>query len=448
MKWLGVIFAWAALGAWAEEPSDFSASAPVTPANADALQRFTLPFAAYRDTRRDLADIRVFNANGETVPIALAGDPDSVREPARITPLPMFPVSSLVTTPGAKGTEVTIRMQDGTLVGVHGGGGAPKKAVVPVAYLLDASALAEPLAALDFHWDAAPGAEVVPITVEASDDLQSWRLVSRATLWHLTRGASDVGQAHARLVPASRAKYFRVTWSAAPGFRLQTVQGEFEGKVRSAPRESLTVAGRAGEKPGEFLFDLGARLPVEAVRIVPADANSIAIYDILERNPPASDWHRAGAGGFYRLRHNGQEIESQPVEIGRHSAREWMARVDWNTAGISKTPPKLEAQWRSHQVVFVARGPGPFRLAFGDRDAKPAWVAVPTLIPGYKRGDELKLAEATVGEVQGGAPRTSMLPAPLAALGPRKLALWAVLILAVAVLGFMAWRLHRQVRSE
>jgi hypothetical protein len=41
-----------------------------------------------------------------------------------------------------------------------------------------------------------------------------------------------------------------------------------------------------------------------------------------------------------------------------------------------------------------------------------------------------------------------MLPAPLAALGPRKLALWAVLILAVAVLGFMAWRLHRQVRSE
>lgn len=448
MRWLAMLLASVAFGAWAEEPADFSASAPVTPANADALQRFTLPLAAYRDARRDLADIRVFNANGETVPIALAGDPDSVREPARITPLPVFPVSSLATTPGAKGTEVTIRMQDGTLVEVRGRRGAPKNAVVPVAYLLDASALSEPLAALDFHWDAVPGAEVVPITVEASDDLQSWRLVSRATLWHLTRGASDVGQAHARLVPASRAKYFRVTWSAAPGFRLQTVQGEFEGKVRSAPRESLTVAGRAGEKAGEFVFDLGARLPVEAVRVVPADANSIAIYDILERNPPESGWRRVGSGGFYRLQHNGQEIESLPVEIGRHSAREWMARVDWNTAGISKAPPRLEAQWRSHPVVFVARGPGPFRLAFGDPEAKPAWLPVSTLIPGYRRGDELKLPEATVGVVEGGPPRASMLPARLAALGPRKLALWVVLILAVAVLGFMAWRLQRQMRGE
>ena len=132
MRWLAMVLACIALGAFAEERSDFSASAAVTPANADALQRFTLPLRAYRDTRRDLADVRVFNANGETVPIALAGDPDSVREPPRIAPLPLFPVSSLATTPGARGTQVTIRMQDGTLVEVRGGRGGARKATVPV----------------------------------------------------------------------------------------------------------------------------------------------------------------------------------------------------------------------------------------------------------------------------------------------------------------------------
>jgi hypothetical protein len=125
-----------------------------------------------------------------------------------------------------------------------------------------------------------------------------------------------------------------------------------------------------------------------------------------------------------------------------------MARVDPRSGGIGSTPPKLEAQWRSAQVVFVARGPGPFRLAFGDPDAKAAWVSVSTLMPDYKRGDELKLPEATVGTIEGGSPRrVSFLPARVAEIAPRKLALWATLILAVAVLAFMAWRLHRQMRT-
>jgi hypothetical protein len=437
--------AFTAFGALAEERSDFSASAAVTPANADALQRFTLPVAAYRDTRRDLADVRVFNANGEPVPIAFAGDPDSVREATRVTPLPLFPVSSLVSMPGAKGTEVNIRMQDGTLVEVRGGRGAAKRSTVPVAYLLDASQLTEPLAALAFYWSPAPGTEVVPITVEASEDLQSWRAAGRSTLWHLRQGASEVSQGRVRLVPASRAKYYRVTWSAAPDFRLQTVQGELEGKVTSAPRESLSVAGRAGEKPGEFVFDLGARLPVEALRIVPAEPNSIASFNLFTRDPPATEWRRVTSGIFYRLQRNGHEIESEPMEIGRRSGREWMARVDPRLGGIGATPPKLEVRWRSAQVVFVARGPGPFHLAFGDPDAKPAWVPVSSLVPGYKRGDELKLAEAAVGAVEGGPPaRVSFMPARIAELGPRKVTLWSVLILAVAMLAFMAWQLKRK----
>jgi hypothetical protein len=184
------------------------------------------------------------------------------------------------------------------------------------------------------------------------------------------------------------------------------------------------------------------------VRVVPAEMNSIAIYVLLARDPPDATWHYVRGGGFYRMQSGGTVIESAPEEIGRRSAREWMVRVDSSTAGIGKTPPKLEVQWRGYQVVFVARGPGPFRLGFGDPDAKPAWVPVSTLIPDYQRGDELKLPAAAVGAVEGGPPRTvAFLPARLAELGPRKLTLWAVLVSAVAILAFMAWRLHRQMRG-
>lgn len=457
MRYLALVATCAALAAFGEEPADFSASAAVTPSNGDALQRFTLPLQAYRDTRRDLADVRVFNANGEPVPIALAGDPDAVREAPRIVALPLFPVSRLGTDPHSgppprgreHSAEVTVRMSDGTLVEVRGRGAKAAKQAVPVAYLVDASRLEERLAALVVDWNAAPGTEVVRVSVEASDDLQSWRNVGHASLVRLTQGGRVLEQPRVALAWPTKARYYRVTWSGAPELRVRSVRGEYEGDVRQAKRESTTVAGRAGGKPGEFVFDLGARLPVEALRIVPVEPNSVAQFAILARDPPSAEWSRVTTAVFYRLERNGTEVESPPVEVGRYPAREWMARVDPRVGGIGATPPKLEVQWRSRQVVFVARGPGPFRLAFGDPDAKASWVGVATLIPDYRRGDELKLPEATVGPVEGGPPRRlSFLPGRVAEMGPRKLALWAVLILAVAVLGFMAWRLHRQMRAK
>jgi len=268
------------------------------------------------------------------------------------------------------------------------------------------------------------------------------------SLVHVKQGASEIAQFRARLAPASHARYYRVTWSAARGFALRSVRGEYEGKLRSAPRETLTVEGRAGEKAGEFVFDLGARLPVEAVRVVPAERNSIAWFSISTRDPPDTEWHRVAAGVFYRLQRGGHEIESGATEIGRRSARGWMVQADPRVGGVGSAPPKLEAQWRAAEIVFVARGPGPFRVAFGDREAKPAWVRVSSLMPDYRRGDELKLPLAAVGAVEGGPPRrVAFLPGRLAEIEPRKLTLWATLVMAVAILVFMAWRLHRQMRS-
>jgi hypothetical protein len=391
----------------------------------------------------------VFNAHGEPVPIALAGDPGAVREAPRVVALPIVPVSRLAPAPGAKGAEVTIRMSDGTVVEVRGKGAPARKSAVPTAYLIDSSQVEDRLAAFVVDWNAAPGTEVVRVSVDASDDLQGWRRAGGASVVRLSQGGRVLEQPRVALGSATKAKYYRMTWSGASDFRLRSARAELVSEVRRAPRETLTVAGRAGEKPGEFVFDLGARLPVESLRIVPAEPNSVAPFAILTREPPQAEWQRVTSAVFYRIERNGTEVESPALDIGRHAAREWMARTDPNTGGIGSTPPRLEVQWRPRQVVFVARGPGPFRLAFGNPDAKGSWLSVSTLIPGYRHGDELKLPEAKVGAVEGGPPpRLAFLPARMAELGPRKIALWATLIVAVFVLGFMAWRLHRQMQQK
>jgi hypothetical protein len=241
------------------------------------------------------------------------------------------------------------------------------------------------------------------------------------------------------------AKYYRISWSAS-GFTLRNVRGELEPVVKSPERSVATAKATPGPKPGEFVYDFGARLPVEAVRVVPGERNTVANFQILARATPSGDWLPVGSSVFYRLVRDGVEIESGPFEIGRHPAREWMVRVDPQSGGIGSVAPTLEARWRHAEVVFVARGDSPFRLAFGDPEAKPGWTSVSTLVPGYKRGDEMKIAEAKLGPVESGAVRGSNWPGWAAELGPRKLTLWAILLAAVAVLGFMAWRLSRQMR--
>jgi hypothetical protein len=238
-----------------------------------------------------------------------------------------------------------------------------------------------------------------------------------------------------------------VTWAAGKPFALRRAMGELEPSVKLPRRSIRTVAAKAGSQPGEFVFDLGARLPVEGVRVVLPEPNWVATFELLARDTAGGDWRPVSSTAFYRLVRDGVTMQSPPLEIARHPAREWMLRADPESGGIGKAAPALEVQWRGDETVFVTRGDPPFRLAFGNPDAKPAWVPVSTLIPNYQRNDERKLPEASVGPVTSGPVRGAGWPAWAADMGPRKLTLWAVLIAAVAVLGFMAWRLRRQLRS-
>ncbi|MGZ5061627.1 MAG: DUF3999 domain-containing protein [Usitatibacter sp.] len=431
----------------AEGPKDFRSTAPVTLTQPDALQRFVLPFEAYRDGRRDLADLRVFNASGEALPIAFAGEEPAAREAPPLAPLPLFAVAGAERQAARSGDlDVTVRSNaDGTIVSVQGRtrGALSTPPAQPVAWLADASQLQRPVRGMVVEWDAGPGTEIAKLDVEASDDLKSWRtLATRAPVLQL-------GEAPQRLVqprvewPAQRAKYLRITAQPA-GFRLRAVLAVMDEVARPVPRSLRRIEGTAGTKPGEYLFDVGARLPVDALRVVLPAQNSVAPFAVSSRDGASGPWGAVTGATFYRLVRDGVEIESPPVEIPRRAARYWSIQLDPRSPGIGTAVPSLEVQWRPAQVVFVARGEAPFTLAFGNAEARPARLSVSELIPGYETRAELKLPEAKVGEV-----RSNGDAYPWAAwfgdVPARRLVLWAILVLAVAALGGMAWRLKRQI---
>jgi len=436
---LALVAVLAVLPALAQPDAKFAASAPITLNGTNALQRVQLPFDVYKEARTDLADLRILNGRGEEVPFAFAGNPDVLRQLVPAVVLPIFPVTSMTAPAKGDGAEVTVRTSDGTLVEIKGA--ARKNSPSPlraVAYLLDASQVKEPIKSLAFDWTAGPGAQVVKVRVESSDDLKEWSMLGAGPLVRLENEGQVLSQPRVEFAPRT-AKYLRVTADIRE-FELKGVRAEREAKTEEASREVKVVTGTRGPTPGEIVYDLGGAIPVQALRLIPADANDVISTSLLARNSEKEPWRQVAWAPFYKMTVEGVEKQSPPLEIGRLAARYWLAKVPATSAG---TPPSLEVTWRGMQVVFVVRGEGPYSAVFGRTVISQAALPVSTIIPDYRRFGEFSLPLATMGPVAKAPPPTA-IEQFVAGMNTKKIILWSVLVLGVGLMGFMAWRLTRK----
>jgi hypothetical protein len=351
----------------------------------------------------------------------------------------LFPVQAVPG--GATQGDVSLDVRtgpNGTLVAMRTTARGAAKPARPVAWVADASALGKEMQAAIFEWETGAGREIVRVSLEVSDDLKAWTPLASGALVRLEQDGRSLVQP--RLEFASRkAKYLRVT-SSTEGFVLTGFKVESSRAALAPELQTVTVGAQKGSRPGEYTFDLQAAVPVARVQLVLSEANVVAPVQLFSRNGDGP-WREVAGATFYRLTRDGVEVRSRPIDVATAPARYWMARID-PKAGVPSEPPRLEAGYRSRQVVFASRGDGPYLLAFGNDEAKRSDLPLATLIPGYERDAEYRLPMAQVGMPgMHAAPQGFSLARMVSGEGGRKLLLWSVLVGAVLVLGFMAWRL-------
>ena len=441
------------LCAAAEKPQDFAFGVPVQTDGREALYEIELPASVYQGvTRPDLGDIRVFNAGGEPVPFAL--EPRAPRRSEKPQPVPVkyFPLYGeqpadlqglqLRVEKGAGGTVVSVKSDAGKSASHRG----------VLAYLVDASALKQPYEALELDWRQDSASTATTLRVEASDDLEHWTTVAaQAPLVRLDYAGQRLEQRTVEFSPRT-AKYLRLTWPAtgrsnaagrAEPLDLTSVMvrtGEIAIEPERAWRELLP---EAGEKPGEYLYDLGGPLPVDRVRIGLPQDNSIARIELLSRPDARGEWRLVTSGVVYRLTQNGQQVVSPGLSVTPNVERYWLLRADQRGGGLGNGLPRLAVGWVPQRLVFAARGQGPFQLAYGSVKTQPAAYPVETVVPGWRSDQQPTLA------------RAELLPERLlggtAALRTgtnyKVWGLWAALSIGVLLLAWMTWRLARQMRS-
>jgi len=439
----------AATAAHGTVPNDFAYGVRLDTPPGGSIYVVELPMPVYAGlTRPDLGDLRVFNGGGAEVPYALRQPRQVQGEAPAPRSVPIFPLYS----EAASAPNLSLRVQtqaDGAIIDVQSG--RTLHGERPVAWLVDLSTVETRLTALELQWKLPEGAHgfLAHLAVSASDDLTRWhRVVVDATVADVGYGGNRLEQRRIEL-PSFSGRYLRLEWPAAASeAQLVDARALFAATASHPARQWLPLDGKPGEKaPQQFHYRSGGFFPVDCVRVVPQETNTVVRVTLWSRAGDDAPWQSRGEGLVYDLTLERERLASEPFCFAPVTDPLWRLDVVPAGGGFGTAVPRLELGWNPHRLVFVARGAAPFTLAYGSVATLPGQLGIDPLLQALESQHTGLTRAAVVGEplVLGGPERRQP---PRRETPWRRIALWALLVGGVLLLAAMAWRLNREMHRQ
>lgn len=471
--WVGCLLACAVVPLQAAEApvaSEFAWRGTVSPVDGSSLVRISLPVDALTRLQTHRAqDVRVFNAAGEVVPYAVlqAGDLERSAPVVQTRAYPVLPLyssalpgaaSSVAPHPGtleirwsAEGTTTsTTTTTTTTSAWVRPGAKpAPGDAQALPAALLDMRTESQPLAALELKGDW-PRNALVHLGLASSSDLQTWIPVPVKGPVFRFDGADAPANTALELQQAQsfQNRYLRLRWAAADGVRLHSVTGRV-ARPREQAEPVLTDVGE-GTVDGAFarVWNLPFATPVLALQVQALQDNTLVPLRISGRGDAAQPWRLLASTVVYRMDTVAGGRSNPPQPLPGSALRQLRLETS-NGSPLPAAGVRVSAALAPVQVAFLASGSGPFQVVAGRAGTAAASVEAGTLASASATPLQT-LPFTPVRQLRAdlpGAPQlwaASLLPANLTV---RSAALWAVLLLGVAVLAGVAYALLRQLNA-
>jgi hypothetical protein len=446
-------------------PSDFAYGRAVETGRGDALQTLLIDLPIYRGSvGPELVDLRVWNGAGEVVPHAIRPLADPSEQEGALVSVPLFRVpeqSALARSAVGSVRERDVDIEvaaDGAIVRVNtdrSGTAADDPARHPSAYLVDLSRLDEQertVAGLTLRFAPEPAEFAMALRVEASDDLVHFEPIdARAALARLDQAGHRIEQSEIGFAAVAH-RYLLLSGSRALPVEITAVRARLAPVIAPPPRQRERIAGvRAeGERAGhaEYVFDLGGAVPVDRVQVELPAANTVVEAELYSARDPEGPWLQHFSGVLYQLDHAAGALRNPEINVQPIRQRYFKLAVAEKGGGLGGGLPALDVAWMPEQLLFVARGSGPFAVGYGRAQVAAARFDAAELIrsglpPGADPRRDLPRETARLGPVHAvGDP--SVLEPRAQPPSARTLALWGVLVGSVAIVLALSVRLLRR----
>ncbi|NHQ94068.1 DUF3999 family protein [Janthinobacterium lividum] len=453
-----------------DRPQDYAWSMPIqSPAGAGIVQ-LSLPREVYlHASSASLADVRLFDADGKRLAYAIGAPPPQSATQRTAIPVRIFPVTGAPTTgDGLQGIDIRTA-DDGRLLSVSTRAGTAATTAALQALILDLGKQSQDkrIAALRFTPPARTDNYSAQVLLEVSDDLKQWDAIGTTTLNWLSNSDTQT-LANDSIAFAPRAfRYARLSWQAGEplAFAAITAQAVSETDI-ATPRATVVLQGKPGKQANEWRYATSLAIPADSIALQLTQTNTVlpVTLGVYRQNSyvPRHRLHlrqqaRPAQGAyfdpllsttFYRIGLDGKERISGDLAMPVTQTTEWVLQTATEHPFSASDAPTLRLGWTPATVIFLASGKPPYQMAFGNSNAAAVAQPLSQVAPGFKADELLVLKTAIAGPLK---PNTGAAAPALVtkdAAPWRLAALWAALLLGVAVLGFFAWRLLSQMKEE
>ena len=420
----------------AATPDDYAYVFPIFASGAESAWRIDATPEVYQWSHdEELGDVEIFNHAGKPVPMARVAARGVSAETSHHAALPVFDVPPDESLRG-----------DLNLVVVRDDAGRLRRiderwhhTTPPREWLIDASAFTHDLDRLTLEW---PGTDnvVMRVSVESSDDLQSWSFIGSGTVLSLERGGTRIERRDLPL-RAARATYLRVRRldDGAPVNELSATAHGSETGYEFPQRTWLDGVERTAEAAPagvtRFEYALNAAVPVDAMRVEFTQDNALATFEMSGRWDPQHPWTPLGTLTAFRLRPDGEVVTNDEQHLtprGRFREFRLEARTPVSDA------PHVSIGYVPARFVFLAEGKQPWALAVGHLHARTAVWPIETALATMRAslGDDWEPPLAELGAPEQRAGEEAYREPPPETPW-KKYVLWAVLLVgALTIAGF------------
>lgn len=411
-----------------------------------AIYRVPLPMEVYQTVyRRDMGDIRVFNGNGEIVPHALQGPKIQEITASTTQPLAIFPIpddaQELLNL-----ADLNIQINDsGSIIRLERNVSTLNTQDLVNTWVIDLSTVKNVIDELVFELSANAAGYKIRATLQGSEDLNSWsNLVAEFALLDLTYSNYNLKKNSVAL-PYKPPKYLRLKFlENTNGANLVGVTARFNSVTSVEPRQWLEILhSYVDEDRKIFRFDTAGNFPVDRFNLILPEINTVAEATVLTSQNEQDSPVRRYSGMFYSLQISGSPLTNDAVSLRPLTDRHWRLEIT-NPADLGMQDPVLNIGWIPDELYFLARGAGPFTLAFGNSEAEKLDRPITALMSTV--GDEYQTAliqAASLGDYI--SLRGNDALTPVVVIPWQRIFLWGTLVLGVFIVGFMAVRLYRQI---